>query len=138
MRVHAKIRAMASESRLVGRWRQLLTSYSEVACRLDRDLGEAHGLTMNEFEVLDRLAEQCRKSAEGGSGCRMQDLAASAHLSQSALSRTVARLERDGLVSRVLCEQDRRGVFVKLTEAGRRRHEEASATRMAVLAELLT
>ena len=45
---------------------------------------------MSEFEVLERLACDC------GERPRMQELAAAVHLSQSALSRTVGRLEKDG------------------------------------------
>ncbi|WP_030163650.1 MarR family winged helix-turn-helix transcriptional regulator [Spirillospora albida] len=120
---------MESEAALVGRWRKLLTCYNTIACDLDRALQDAHGLTMSEFETLDRLAEaaNCDKR-------RMQDLASGMYLSQSALSRTVARLEKAGLVHRALCESDRRGVFVKITEAGRRRHTEARETHMAILA----
>jgi DNA-binding MarR family transcriptional regulator len=59
------------------------------------------------------------------------------YLSQSALSRTVARLEKGGLVERTLCEADRRGVFVVPTEAGVRRHAEARQTQRAILTECL-
>jgi DNA-binding MarR family transcriptional regulator len=122
---------MTSEPALVHRWRSLLTSYNEVAGHLERALQETHGLTMGEFETLDRLvAATCEKR-------RMQDLAADMYLSQSALSRTVARLEKGGLVARTLCEDDRRGVFVKVTEDGLRRHTEARATQLAVLSARL-
>jgi DNA-binding MarR family transcriptional regulator len=60
------------------------------------------------------------------------------HLSQSALSRLIGRLEQHGLVQRSLCDLDRRGIYVCLTEAGRRRHAEALPTQRAVLAETLT
>ena len=73
-----------------------------------------HGLGMSEFEVLERLACEC------GERPRMQDLAAAAHLSQSALSRTVGRLEKDGLVMRAMCPEDRRGIAVCLTTEGAR------------------
>ncbi|TDD75422.1 MarR family winged helix-turn-helix transcriptional regulator [Actinomadura rubrisoli] len=119
---------METNAALVGQWRSLLTCYNTIACDLDRSLQDAHGLTMSEFETLDRLVEtDCEK-------CRMQELAVDMYLSQSALSRTVARLEKHGLVQRVLCEYDRRGVFVEVTEAGRRRHAEASKTHLKVLA----
>jgi DNA-binding MarR family transcriptional regulator len=124
--------AMVSETGLVDRWRDLLTSYNEVACHLERALHDGHGLTMSEFETLDRLITlDCDKR-------RMQELAATMYLSQSALSRTVARLEKDGLVERELCEVDRRGIFVAVTAAGRRLHAEARRTHLAVLAEHLT
>jgi DNA-binding MarR family transcriptional regulator len=123
---------MTSEAVLVARWRSLLTSYNAVAGRLERELQSRHGLTASEFETLDRLVgTECEKR-------RMQDLAADMYLSQSALSRAVARLEKSGLVERTLCEDDRRGVFVTLTAAGLALHTEASRTRIAVLADTLT
>ena len=120
---------MEAETELVDRWRSLLTSYNIVAVQLERALQEAHGLTLSDFETLDRLTTRdCDKR-------RMQDLAAAMYLSQSALSRTVARLEKSGLVSRTHCEDDRRGVFVELTAAGFERHAEARKTQLAVLNE---
>ncbi len=122
---------MTSDAALVDRWRSLLTSYNEVAGHLERALQDGHDLTMGEFETLDRLV---------GADCgdlRMQELAADMYLSQSALSRTVARLEKSGLVCRSLCEEDRRGVFVKLSDEGRQRHTEARRTHTAILAEHL-
>ena len=122
---------MEVETELVDRWRSLLTSYNAVAVQLERALQDTHGLTLSDFETLDRLTTRdCDKR-------RMQDLAAAMYLSQSALSRTVARLEKSGLVSRTHCEADRRGVFVELTEAGLRRHAEARQTQVLVLAEHL-
>jgi len=122
---------MTSEPTLVHRWRTLLTSYNEIASHLERVLQEAHGLGLGEFETLDRLVTaSCEKR-------RMQELAADMYLSQSALSRTVARLEKNGLVRRELCQDDRRGVFVGLTDDGLRRHADARATHRAVLAEHL-
>ncbi|WP_131735892.1 MarR family winged helix-turn-helix transcriptional regulator [Actinomadura roseirufa] len=122
---------MESNAALIGRWRLLATCYNTVACDLDRKLQDAHGLTMSEFETLDRLVERDCDS------CRMQEIAADMYLSQSALSRTVARLEKNGLVQRVLCESDRRGVVVQLTDAGRRCHAEARKTHLATLAQHL-
>ena len=63
----------------------------------------------------------------------MNDLSGDIHLSQSALSRAVDRLERDGLVKRSMCADDRRGVFVCLTDQGRRLHEQALPTHRDVL-----
>lgn len=132
MCAHDKVRGMAAEASLVDRWRKLATCYNTVACALDRALQDAHGLTMSEYETLDRLVDlDCEKS-------RMQEIAAAMYLSQSALSRTVARLEKQGYVQRCLCEQDRRGVFVEITETGRRCHAQARDTHLKILAEHLT
>ncbi|QFZ17816.1 MarR family winged helix-turn-helix transcriptional regulator [Saccharothrix syringae] len=122
---------MSAESRLVDRWRELSSCYHDLAGRLDRALEDGHGVSLNEFETLDRLA------AHDGESCRMLDLGGVIHLSQSALSRTVARLERDGLVERAMCAEDRRGVFVRITEQGRARHAEARRTHLAILADCL-
>jgi DNA-binding transcriptional LysR family regulator len=64
---------------------------------------------------------------------RMHHLAEEVHLSQSALSRLVSRLERDGLLSRSMCEDDRRGIFVTLTDLGRQRHTAALPAQREVL-----
>ncbi|TDB78147.1 MarR family winged helix-turn-helix transcriptional regulator [Micromonospora sp. KC723] len=122
---------MTSEVALIERWRSLLTSYNRVAGQLDRALQDRHGLTLTEFETLDRLV------AQDGEKRRMQDLAGDMYLSQSALSRMVDRLEKRGLVLRAVCEADRRGVFVAATEEGVRRHTEARRTYLAVLADHL-
>lgn len=115
----------------VRQWRDLARVFSATSCQLDKTLHERHGLGMSEFEILDRLAESRECVA------RMQELAEEVHLSQSALSRAVDRLEREGLVERASCATDRRGVFVKITDGGRERWREACPTQRAVLAETL-
>ncbi|XVS67525.1 MarR family winged helix-turn-helix transcriptional regulator [Actinosynnema sp. CA-299493] len=120
---------MEAATDVLATWRRLLTTYNDVASQLDQVLQTAHGLNLNEFETLDRLIEP------GTEYRPMKDLAQDMYLSQSALSRTVARLERDGLVERKLCESDRRIVDVSATDLGRKRHAEAAATRLGVLVE---
>ena len=122
---------MTGDPELVGRWRALVASPAAVTAALEHDLGERHGLGVTEFEVLERLAEN------PGHQFRVQELAESVHLSQSALSRLIGRLEQHGLVGRSLCDNDRRGIYVCLTDAGRRRHAEALPTQRAVLAATL-
>src|ERR671924_640543 len=116
---------------LSSQWRELLCRHARTACALDEALS-VHGLGMSEFEVLERLACDC------GERPRMQELAEQIHLSQSALSRTVGRLEKDGLVLRSMCPEDRRGISVCLTSAGRERYEAARPTHRRVLAETLS
>src|SRR5215467_10650150 len=106
---------MAREPELVSQWRTLVASHAAVSAALEHDLGERHGLGVTEFEVLERLAENPRHLF------RVQELAESVHLSQSALSRMIGRLEQHGLVQRTLCENDRRGIYVCLTDDGRDR-----------------
>jgi DNA-binding MarR family transcriptional regulator len=115
---------------LVEQWRDIVDRHARVNGALERRLHE-HGLGVSEFEVLERLAT----SKDGDR--RMQELAEAVHLSQSALSRVVGRLEADGLVTRAMCQQDRRGIFACLTDAGRDRYETARPTHRAVLEETL-
>jgi DNA-binding MarR family transcriptional regulator len=121
--------AAMSRDSLETEWRDLLSRHARTVCALDRELEASHGLGMSEYEVLDRLS--------GSEGCRVQELAGQLHLSQSALSRAVARLEKDGLVERAMCPEDRRGVSVCLTPSGRERYEAARPTHRQVLAENL-
>jgi DNA-binding MarR family transcriptional regulator len=50
---------------------------------------------------------------------------------------SLARLEKDGLVERALCEMDRRGIFVTITDAGREKYLAAKRTHREVLNETL-
>ena len=94
---------------------------------------------------LPQLGEQVTRPAVRAFAERAEQLGYSAlwvqehlhHLSQSAASRLVARMERDGLVERVMCADDRRGIFIVLTDAGRQRYREARPTQRAVLAEAM-
>nr|WP_231703059.1 MarR family transcriptional regulator [Tsukamurella asaccharolytica] len=109
-----------------------MRDYSRMTCALDRALAE-HELTSSEFEVLEQLERARTGALEGGEKVRMADLSEHVHLSQSALSRLVARLEKDGLASRTMCQSDRRSVFTSITDRGRARYEAARPTQRAVL-----
>ncbi|GAA3378797.1 MarR family transcriptional regulator [Streptomyces sannanensis] len=126
--------ANKSERVLVEEWRDILDVHARTMCELDREL-HPHGLGASDFEVLDVLAEGVAQ--DGGCSYRVQELAARVHLSQSALSRLIARLEKDGLVTRGMCTEDRRGVRVALTDEGRARHAEVQPLQRAVLGRML-
>ena len=68
----------------------------------------------------------------------MQEIGEALHLSQSALSRVVGRLEKDGLALRGMCAEDRRGIYVCITDAGRERYDQARPAQRAALADALT
>jgi DNA-binding MarR family transcriptional regulator len=121
----------ANGTELVEEWRELLARHARVNAALERELQRHHQLSVTELEALQRLAER------DGDGCRLQQLVEDVHMSQSALSRLVARLEDEGLVHRSSCTDDRRGINAALTEAGRDRVREAEATQRDVLARTL-
>jgi DNA-binding MarR family transcriptional regulator len=122
--------ALAVPDPVVKAWRDIAACHAAVCAGLERELGERHGLGVSDFEVLARLAETEEEF-------RAQDLADAVHLSQSALSRLVDRLARHGLVDRCVCDIDRRGVYVRLTVAGRQRYAEATPTHRDVLRRTL-
>ncbi|WP_246039689.1 MarR family winged helix-turn-helix transcriptional regulator [Glycomyces buryatensis] len=104
--------------------------YHNTSCELENELQSRHSLGLSEFEVLLELCGQCH----GGDGkAKMKDLEARMYLSQSALSRTVTRLEKAGLVTRAACDNDRRANFLMLTPAGQERLDEARPTHKSVL-----
>lgn len=113
-------------------WRTLLARHATVSCALEKALHDRHGLGVSEFQTLDDLV-----SSRCG-GYRMAELTTVSYLSQSALSRAVARLERDGLVERSLCSDDRRAIIVKPTERGHQLHNQAQQTHRTVLAATLS
>jgi DNA-binding MarR family transcriptional regulator len=120
-----------SEAVLAEQWHALVEQHARVTIALERALAE-HDLGISEFEVLAELASVPENE------CRMAQLSGTVHLSQSALSRVVGRLEEQGLVSRFMCQDDRRGIFASLTPGGRERYELALPTHRSVLAENLS
>jgi DNA-binding MarR family transcriptional regulator len=124
--------AKATErDQLLNRWNELEAEHARVSEALEHALQRDHRLTLTEYEVLRRLAD----SPEGHR--RIQELAEEIHLSQSALSRLVQRLEDDGYVCRNVCDHDRRGVFACITDEGRKAQDEAHPTHVSVLSETL-
>jgi DNA-binding MarR family transcriptional regulator len=103
-------------------WRGFFRVHSRLVRELDRELETKHGLPLTQFEVLTHLA----KTPDGR--MRMSELASTVLLSQSGVTRLVDRLERDGLVAREPCPDDRRGLHARITDEGRRRLTEALPT----------
>ncbi len=110
-------------------WRSFLQAYATLMRRLAGDLVEATGLTLGDFDVLAQLAV-------AGGELRMSELAARAYSSRSAMTRRVARLVHEGLLTRASDEADARGVVVALTEAGVARLAEAAPVHLRGVVEL--
>lgn len=119
--------ATGDEEQLAAEWHELLGRYHKTQCALDRALVTDHGLTVSDFEILQQLY------AAGDQMVRMHELADEVHLTQSALSRLISRLEKSGLVNRGTCEDDRRSVWTRITSAGRDRYLAARPTQRLIL-----
>ncbi|GLZ13515.1 MarR family transcriptional regulator [Actinomadura sp. NBRC 104425] len=116
------------ESRAQG-WRTLAALSTRIEDRIERALQDEVGLSVNEFCALHHLGE--------GEPVRMQELANRLVLSQSATTRLVTRLEKRGLITRVLSEADRRGICAEATDAGRELHDAAVPVHNRALDEAL-
>ena len=100
-------------------WRTLAALHGMIEAELERALAASVDLSVVEYTVLDALSRQ------DGWHMRMQQLARAAALSPSATTRLVNRLEDRALLTRVLCADDRRGIYTELTAAGRALYERA-------------
>lgn len=96
-------------------WKTFLEAHARAIEVLTRELKAAEGLPLTWYDVLVQLYEAPEQRL------RMQELADAVLLSKSGVTRLVDRMERDGLVSRRRCADDRRGTFAELTDAGHRR-----------------
>jgi DNA-binding MarR family transcriptional regulator len=106
-------------------WAGFLRAHSALVRELDRELETTHGLPLTQYEVLLRLDAAPEKRL------RMSELARSVLLSQSGVTRLVDRLERQGLVVREPCAEDRRVLYARITGEGRRRLARARPTHLA-------
>jgi DNA-binding MarR family transcriptional regulator len=107
--------------------------------RFKRSLNDVlveHGLTFEEWDVLGalrRAGPPFRRSAG--------ELAKFSELSSGAMTNRLDRLEEAGLVRRVPDPDDRRGVLVELTDAGRAAWEQsvsAQAEKESLIAAALS
>lgn len=100
-------------------WGEFLNTYAMIYRIIEDDLQEHARLTHVEFEVLLRLSKQDNQRL------RIQDIAAQSILTRSGISRVVERLEKAGLVIREEADEDKRGAYAVLTEAGLERFRTA-------------
>jgi DNA-binding MarR family transcriptional regulator len=105
-------------------WRRWLRANRLLVDRLDQDLRDACGITLEQYDVLVQLGEA------PGARRRMSDLADALLLARSSCTRIVGRLEADGLVQRQADEDDGRVTWAVLTTAGRRRLRRAAVVHL--------
>jgi DNA-binding MarR family transcriptional regulator len=108
----------------------LLRAHAAATRRLSAQLTADHGLTINDFEVLLRLARAPDRRM------RRVDLAQQVVLTASGVTRLLDGLERSGYVDRDSCATDRRVVYAVLTDAGLAKVAEAASSHFAQVDEL--
>jgi DNA-binding MarR family transcriptional regulator len=113
-------------------WIGLLRAHAATTRQFNAELLEAHGLTLNDFDVLAQLSRGPEH------GLKRSELAERVLLTPSGITRLLDGLERAGYVTRGECETDARVTYAVLTDAGREKLREASKTHLAGVRALLS
>lgn len=93
-------------------WRSWLTAITLLPEQLGRELQAESGLTLADYDILVRLSESAEHCM------RMSELARKTLVSRSRLTHQIDRMERNGLVTRRVCDDDGRGLLAVMTDAG--------------------
>lgn len=101
-------------------WRSFLASSRAMQTAIDRQLARESSLSGSEYEVLVPLSESDTGVA------RSRDLLNELGWERSRLSHLLSRMERRGLLERLPCDSDARGLDVRITAQGRRAIEAAA------------
>ncbi|MFE9404495.1 MarR family winged helix-turn-helix transcriptional regulator [Streptomyces sp. NPDC006530] len=115
-------------------WCALSLLHGKIDAHIERALQAGHDLSVREYSLLDVLSRQ--HSGPGGH-LQMKQVADAVVLSQSATTRLVTRLEDRGVLTRYLCDTDRRGIYTDVTDAGLALLAEARPTNDRALREAL-
>ena len=112
-------------------WRSYLEATRLLLRALDRQLSDAAGLTLGDYEVLALLSEAPQRRL------RMSELAEVTVTTRGGATRVVNRLAEAGWVRRLACEEDKRGFFAELTDAGAAKLDSASPGHVAAVRSYL-
>lgn len=103
-------------------WQNFLTAVLRMNTALNRELNDAHRLSLADVQLLSLLG-----NSQAGS-IQMGNLADALSSPPSRLTRQVRRLEDQGFVERAVSPHDRRRVVASITETGRTLVEQAMVT----------
>ena len=104
----------------ISAWRTVLEGQSALLRLYEQELRESCNITLGWYDVLVHLEEA------PGRCLRMSDLAERLLLSPSWLTRRIDGMVAAGVVQRVRCSEDGRGVNVSLTPEGERLYRQAA------------
>lgn len=107
--------------REIDQWLTYTREQKVLADKLEKDLINSFGLSEKAFYVLLFLDENEHKKM------RLNLLQEKVGLSQSAMSRLISRMEDKhcGVIERSICLDDKRGIYLKLTDYGKEKLEKA-------------
>ncbi len=102
-----------------------------LASQLNRYLARSTGLSLPDYEVLEAVA------TASDSRLRAYELGEELQWEKSRLSHHLKRMEQRGLIERVACESDGRGLWITLTPTGHSAFEQARPGHTADIRRLL-
>lgn len=111
-------------------WVNFLRAHSALTRQMNADLVHAHGLTINDYEVLLQLAKADERRL------RRVDLVERLLLTASGITRLLDGLQCAGYVTTAQCASDARVKYAVLTEAGAEKLHDASTTHLESIRSL--
>jgi DNA-binding MarR family transcriptional regulator len=117
---------------VVEAWFNLLRAHAVTTRQFNAELLAAHGLTINDFDVLAQLARAPEKAL------KRVDLSERVLLTPSGITRLLKGLEQAGYVSNRPCAEDARVTYAVLTPEGEQKLAEARATHIADVREVFS
>ncbi|MFI5283473.1 MAG: MarR family winged helix-turn-helix transcriptional regulator [Candidatus Dormibacterales bacterium] len=117
----------ASQARALEVWECLSRMHSSISAALEKEMPPRAGITLAWYEVLAKLKQA------PGEMLRFQNLAHEAGLTESGASRRLEQMLKAGLIERLSCPTDRRGVYAHVTVMGNRAYGKAHAVFVASL-----
>lgn len=124
------MRIMKNE--LIERWISYTNEHDKMENILENTLKSEVHLSLNEFYVLYYLGEKNEHCI------KLNDLCEYFHLSQSAMSRMMMRMEKSscGAIERKICSDDKRGIYIHLTSKGEEKLNKSKQLVEQILQEI--
>jgi DNA-binding MarR family transcriptional regulator len=102
-------------------WEGISRAHCTMAAAIEKDMLPKAGIALGWYEVLSHLSQ-----APDGR-LRFQDLARVVGISDSGASRRLNQMLKAGLIERISCPSDRRGVYAHMTAKGKTTYAKAHA-----------
>ncbi|MBP2332953.1 MULTISPECIES: MarR family winged helix-turn-helix transcriptional regulator [Corynebacterium] len=112
-------------------WRAMMDAAKAVERAMDTRLLATEEISSADFSVLVQLSE-----AEGGT-VRMRELCEALRWDRSRMSHQITRMARRGLVNKLRCANDSRGIDVELTAHGRDVIERAAPDHVRMIRRIV-
>jgi DNA-binding MarR family transcriptional regulator len=113
-------------------WQSFLAAHRLIVEQLADEMEREHQLPLGWFDVLVHFADL------PGMRSRQKELRDRMLLSESGVSRLLVRMEKAGVITRMTADDDRRGMEIAVTDAGRVALLAAIESHLDLVASLFT